>query len=122
MKVTTIEFSQGNLSLYAHKFESGNLTLQIKGYLQTFKLFKDFAHDLSPGEAWAVVCSSSPNSIKASEQVGTILIHFSNGREQADLDLIASKESNPEKKIAIARIRLVLSQLAKLSKQEFVSA
>ncbi|TGK25398.1 hypothetical protein [Leptospira stimsonii] len=122
MKVTTVEFSHGKLSLYAHKFESGNLTLQIKGYLQTFKLFKDFAHDLSPGEAWAVICSSSSNPNEATEKTGTILIHFSNGREHADVDLIVSSETNPEKKIAIARIRRVLSQLATLSKQEFVLA
>ncbi|RHX91452.1 hypothetical protein DLM76_17135 [Leptospira yasudae] len=122
MKVTSIEFSHGNISFYAHKFESEMLTLHVKGYLQTHKVFKNFAHDLSPGIAWAVVCSSCPDAERATEQAGTILIHFSNGRESANIDLVLSGETNPEKRIAINRVRQAIRNLVRINKPEYISA
>ncbi|MGJ4753465.1 hypothetical protein [Leptospira kmetyi] len=122
MKVTTIEFSQGNVSFYTHKFESEMLSLCIKGYLQTNKLFKVFAHDLSPGIAWAVVCSSCPDAERAVERTGAIIIHFSNGRETANVDLVLSGETNPEKRIAINQIEKGIRNLARINKPEYISA
>ncbi|OOV40190.1 hypothetical protein B1J93_17735 [Leptospira kirschneri serovar Pomona] len=122
MKVSTIEFSHGNLSHYTHKFESEMLTILIKSYLQTHKVFKDFAHDLSPGMAWAVICSACPDVERASQNAGTILIHFSNGKESANVDLTLAIETNPEKRIAINRIIAAIQNLIRINKPEYISA
>ncbi|MFA4795313.1 hypothetical protein [Leptospira kirschneri] len=125
MKVTSIEFSHGPVLVYAHSFESEAVTMHVKEFLSTFKPFQFIAHELSPGIGRVTICSTSSSIIPcdfSDSSFGTLFLHFSNGRESIDQDVIIALLTNPEKKIAIARIIKAIQNLISLNKPEYISA
>ncbi|EMN90506.1 hypothetical protein LEP1GSC108_2822 [Leptospira weilii str. UI 13098] len=54
--------------------------------------------------------------------IGTLFLHFSNGRYSIDQDVVISSLQSPEKKIAISRLVKAIGNLIRLNKPEFVSA
>ncbi|QCO41017.1 hypothetical protein E4413_08905 [Leptospira interrogans] len=125
MKVRSIEFSHGPVSVYAHSFESEIVTMHVKEFLNTFQEFRDVTHELSPGIGRVTICSTNSSVIPfefSDSSFGTLFLHFSNGRYSINQDVIISSLRNPEKKIAIARIIKAIRNLISLSKPEFVSA
>ncbi|EQA71853.1 hypothetical protein [Leptospira noguchii] len=124
MKIKTIEFSHGPVSIYAHSFESENITMHVKEFLSTFKLFQTLTHELSPGIGRVTICSTDQSVIpfEHSDKIGTLHLHFSNGRNSIDQDVVLSALQNPEKKIAVNRLINAIRNLIQLNKPEFVSA
>ncbi|MBE8400296.1 hypothetical protein [Leptospira borgpetersenii] len=124
MKITTIEFSHGPVSIYAHSFESENITMHVKEFLSTFKPFQFIAHELSPGIGRVTICSTDSIVIpfESLDKIGTLHLHFSNGKTAIDQDVILSTLRNPEKRIAANRIINEIRSLIQLNEPEFVSA
>lgn len=125
MKVSTIEFSHGAVSVYAHNFESEAVTMHVKEFLNTFREFRDVTHELSPGIGRVTICSTNSNVIPfefSGTSIGTLFLHFSNGRYSIDQDVVISSLQNPEKKIAATRIINAIANLIRLNKPEFISA
>ncbi|MDI7213235.1 hypothetical protein [Leptospira santarosai] len=123
MKIRTIEFNHGSVSIYAHSFESEAVTMHVKEFLSTFKLFQSVAHELSPGIGRVTICSTDQSVIpfEYSDKIGTLHLHFSNGRNSIDQDVVLSSLRNPEKKIAANRIINAIRNLIRLNQPEFVS-
>ncbi|EMJ96778.1 hypothetical protein LEP1GSC193_1690 [Leptospira alstonii serovar Pingchang str. 80-412] len=94
--------------------------MHVKEFLNTFQQFRNVTHELSPGIGRVTICST--NSEYFDSQIGTLFLHFSNGRDSIDQDVVISSLQNPEKKIAIARIINAIGNLIRLNKPEFVSA
>ncbi|OLY64305.1 hypothetical protein [Leptospira santarosai] len=124
MKIRTIEFNHGPVSIYAHSFESEDITIHVKEFLNTFQQFRSVTHELSPGIGRVTICSTDQSVIpfKYSNKIGTLHLHFSNGRNSIDQDVILSLVHNPEKVIAINRLISAIGNLIKLTEPEFVSA
>ncbi|XDD52358.1 hypothetical protein AB3N59_18655 [Leptospira sp. WS92.C1] len=124
MKVTSIEFSHGPVSVYAHSFESEAVTMHVKEFLSTFRHFKDVTHELSPGIGRVTICSTDPSVMpfEFPDKVGTLHLHFSNGHNAIDQDVVISSLQNPEKKIAIVRLLKTVGNLIRLNEPEFISA
>ncbi|MDI7209081.1 hypothetical protein [Leptospira santarosai] len=124
MKIKTIEFNHGPVSIYAHSFESEAVTMHVKGFLNTFKQFRNVTHELTPGLGRVTICSANPSVIpfEFSDSIGTLHLHFSTGRTAIDQDVILSALQNPEKKIAANRLINAIRNLIKLNQPEFVSA
>ncbi|WP_032923787.1 hypothetical protein [Leptospira santarosai] len=124
MRIRTIEFNHGPVSIYAHSFESEAVTMHIKGFLNTFQQFRNVTHELTPGIGRVTICSTDESVIpfKYSNKIGTLHLHFSNGRNSIDRDVILSLVHNPEKVIAINRLISAIGNLIKLTEPEFVSA
>ncbi|WP_026053616.1 hypothetical protein [Leptospira santarosai] len=124
MKIKTIEFNHGPVSIYAHSFESENITMHVKGFLNTFQQFRNATHELSPGIGRVVICSINPSVIpfEFPDTIGTLHLHFSNGRNSINQDVVISSLQNPEERIAIARIISAIRNLIQLNQPEFVSA
>ncbi|WP_032922268.1 hypothetical protein [Leptospira santarosai] len=124
MKIKTIEFNHGPVSIYAHSFESEDITIHVKKFLNTFQQFRSVTHELSPGIGRVTICSTDQSVIpfKYSNKIGTLHLHFSNGRNSIDQDVILSLVHNPEKVIAINRLISAIGNLIKLTEPEFVSA
>ncbi|ASV11694.1 hypothetical protein B2G51_08045 [Leptospira santarosai] len=124
MKIKTIEFNHGPVSIYAHSFESEAVTMHVKGFLNTFQQFRDLTHELSPGIGRVTIYSSSPSIWRSdiSNTIGTLFLNFSNGRTVIDQDVVLSALRNPVKKIAINRLLTALENLLALNQPEFVLA
>ncbi|UZN09255.1 hypothetical protein M5D10_18425 [Leptospira santarosai] len=124
MKIKTIEFNHGPVSIYAHSFESEDITIHVKEFLNTFQQFRSVTHELTPGIGRVTICSTDQSVIpfKYSNKIGTLHLHFSNGRNSIDQDVILSLVHNPEKVIAINRLISAIGNLIKLTEPEFVSA
>ncbi|EMO72032.1 hypothetical protein [Leptospira santarosai] len=124
MKIRTIEFNHGPVSIYAHSFESEDITIHVKEFLNTFQQFRSVTHELSPGIGRVTICSTDQSVIpfKYSNKIGTLHLHFSNGRNSIDQDVVLSLVHNPEKVIAINRLISAIGNLIKLTEPEFVSA
>ncbi|MDI7215738.1 hypothetical protein [Leptospira santarosai] len=124
MKIKTIEFNHGPVSIYAHSFESEAVTMHVKEFLNTFQEFRVLTHPLTPGIGRVTICSSSESIWRAdiSNTIGTLFLHFSTGRTAIDQDVVLSSLQNPEKKIAINRLLTALENLLELNQPEFVSA
>ncbi|WP_061247782.1 hypothetical protein [Leptospira noguchii] len=126
MKIKTIEFSHGPVSIYAHSFESENITMHVKEYLNTIERFRSFTHELTPGLGRVTICSTDSSVVPfefSTSTFGTLLINFTDGRFSIDQDVIISSLRSPDKKIAINRLIIAIQKLARLIKQpEFVSA
>ncbi|UZN05934.1 hypothetical protein M5D10_08655 [Leptospira santarosai] len=124
MKIKTIEFNHGLVSIYAHSFESEDITIHVKEFLNTFQQFRSVTHELSPGIGRVTICSTDQSVIpfKYSNKIGTLHLHFSNGRNSIDQDVILSLVHNPENVIAINRLISAIGNLIKLTEPEFVSA
>ncbi|AVV80965.1 hypothetical protein [Leptospira santarosai] len=124
MKIKTIEFNHGPVSIYAHSFESEDITIHVKEFLNTFQQFRSVTHKLTPGIGRVTICSTDQSVIpfKYSNKIGTLHLHFSNGRNSIDQDVILSLVHNPEKVIAINRLISAIGNLIKLTEPEFVSA
>ncbi|AJR16561.1 MULTISPECIES: hypothetical protein [Leptospira] len=124
MKVLSIEFSHGPVSIYAHSIESEIVTIHVKEFLSTFHHFRNITHELSPGIGRVTICStdSSVAPFEFSDKIGTLHLHFSNGHNSIDQDVIISSLQNPEKKIAIVRLLNTIRNVIRLSEPEFVSA
>ncbi|EMF80880.1 hypothetical protein LEP1GSC188_3108 [Leptospira weilii serovar Topaz str. LT2116] len=126
MKVQSIEFSHGPVSVYAHSFESEAVTMHVKEFLNTFREFRDVTHELTPGLGRVTICSTNSSVIPfesfKSLDFGTLFLHFSTGRISIDQDVIISSLQNPEKKIAIIRIIRAIRNLISLNKVEYISA
>ncbi|EJP12908.1 hypothetical protein LEP1GSC151_2770 [Leptospira interrogans serovar Grippotyphosa str. LT2186] len=124
MKITTIEFSHRNVSIYAHSFESEAVTTHVKSFLSTFQKFKIVAHELSPGLGRVTICSTNPNlnPLEFLESIGKFHLHFSTGKTSIEQDVIVSSLRNPEKRIAAIRLMNALQNIIYLSKPEFISA
>ncbi|OLY60604.1 hypothetical protein BV917_09100 [Leptospira santarosai serovar Guaricura] len=124
MRIKTIEFNHGPVSIYAHSFESEDITIHVKEFLNTFQQFRSVTHELSPGIGRVTICSTDQSVIpfKYSNKIGTLHLHFSNGRNSIDGDVVLSLVHNPEKVIAINRLISAIGNLIKLTEPEFVSA
>ncbi|MCD1166200.1 hypothetical protein KQY10_11430 [Leptospira interrogans] len=125
MKVRSIEFSHGPVSVYAHSFESEIVTMHVKEFLNTFQEFRDVTHELSPGIGRVTICSTNSSVIPfefSGTSIGTLFLHFSNGRYSIDQDVVISSLQNPEKKIAITRIIKAIQNLIQLNQPEYISA
>ncbi|WP_061216337.1 hypothetical protein, partial [Leptospira santarosai] len=85
---------------------------------------RSVTHELSPGIGRVTICSTDQSVIpfKYSNKIGTLHLHFSNGRNSIDQDVILSLVHNPEKVIAINRLISAIGNLIKLNEPEFVSA
>ncbi|MDI7189091.1 hypothetical protein [Leptospira santarosai] len=125
MKIRTIEFNHGPVSIYAHSFESEAVTMHVKGFLNTFQQFRSVTHELTPGIGRVTICSTDQSVIPYEmfdSSFGTLHLHFSNGRTVIDQDVVLSALRNPEKKIAANRLINAIRNLIQLNKPEFVSA
>ncbi|EMF80065.1 hypothetical protein LEP1GSC188_4844 [Leptospira weilii serovar Topaz str. LT2116] len=124
MKIVSIEFSHGPVSVYAHSFESERVTKYVKEYLHTFPQFQDVTHELTPGIGRVTICSSCPSVIpfEFSNTFGTLILHFSTGRDSINHDVILSSLQDPDEKMAIARIIKSIRNLISLNKVEYISA
>ncbi|UOG39709.1 hypothetical protein MAL08_19090 [Leptospira noguchii] len=125
MKIKTIEFNHGPVFIYAHSFESEAVTMHIKGFLNTFREFRNVTHELTPGLGRVTICSTNSSVIPyemSDSSFGTLHLHFSTGRTSIDQDVVLSALRNPEKKIAINRLINAIRNLIRLNQPEFVSA
>ncbi|WP_061219490.1 hypothetical protein, partial [Leptospira weilii] len=97
MKVVSIEFSHGPVAIYAHSFESEWVTKYVKEFLNTFRQVRDVIHELSPGIGRVTICSTNPSPFifTFSDTIGTLHVHFSNGRETIDEDVVISTLRGP---------------------------
>ncbi|EMO73876.1 hypothetical protein LEP1GSC127_2927 [Leptospira kirschneri str. 200801925] len=84
MKITTVEFSHRNISIYAHSFESEAVTTHVKGFLSTFREFKNVAHELTPGIGRVTICSTNPNINPDELSIGKFHLYFSTGKKQSN--------------------------------------
>ncbi|EMM71676.1 hypothetical protein [Leptospira weilii] len=124
MKVVSIEFSHGPVAIYAHSFESERVTMHVKEFLSTFRQFQDVTHELSPGIGRVTICSTNPSlfSFTLPERIGTLHLHFSNGRETIEQDVVISILHNQERKIAMEKLLTTLRLLIQTAKPEHISA
>ncbi|AVV52191.1 hypothetical protein [Leptospira santarosai] len=124
MKIKTIEFNHGPVSIYAHSFESEAVTMHVKGFLNTFQQFRNVTHELTPGIGRVTICSTDESVIpfQYSNKIGTLHLHFSNGRNSIDQDVVLSLVHNPESVIAINRLTSAIRDLIRLNEPEFVLA
>ncbi|MDL5247560.1 hypothetical protein QRD38_17655 [Leptospira weilii] len=126
MKVQSIEFSHGPVSIYAHSFESKAVTVHVKEFLNTYREFRDVTHELSAGIGRVTICSThstSSNVVPFSDShVGTMLLHFSNGRETIEQDVVISTLHNQERKNAMEKLLTELRLLIQTAKSEHISA
>ncbi|MDI7198024.1 hypothetical protein [Leptospira santarosai] len=125
MKIKTIEFNHGPVSIYAHSFESEAVTMHVKGFLNTFQQFRSVTHELTPGIGRVTICSTNSSVIPyemSDSSFGTLHLHFSTGRHTIDQDVVLSSLGNPEKKIAANRLINAIRNLIKLNQPEFIPA
>ncbi|MDO6395331.1 hypothetical protein Q4554_14715 [Leptospira santarosai] len=122
MKITTVEFSHRNISIYAHSFESEAVTTHVKGFLSTFREFKNVAHELTPGIGRVTICSTNPNINPDELSIGKFHLYFSTGKETIEQDITLYNTQNPEKRIEILRLLNAVRNIHSLCKPEFVSA
>ncbi|WP_061235779.1 hypothetical protein [Leptospira weilii] len=124
MKVVSIEFSHGPVSIYAHSFESERVTKYVKEFLNTFRQFEDVTHELSPGIGRVTICSTNPSpfSFTLPETIGTLHLHFSNGRDTIDEDVVISTLRSPEQTAAMQKLLTVIRLLIQTTEPEYISA
>lgn len=124
MKVSTIEFSHGRVSIYAHSFESERVTKYVKELLNTYRQFQDVTHELSPGIGRVTICSTNSNafSFTFSNTIGTLHVHFSNGRDTIDEDVVISTLRSPEQTAAMEKLLTTLRLLILTTESEYISA
>ncbi|WP_061223143.1 hypothetical protein [Leptospira weilii] len=128
MKIRSIEFSHGPVSIYAHSFESERVTKYVKEFLNTFRQVRDVIHELSPGIGRVTICSTHSTSSNvvpvpfSDSHVGTMLLHFSNGRETIYQDVVISTLHNQERKNAMEKLLTELRLLIQTTEPEYISA
>ncbi|WP_010579262.1 hypothetical protein [Leptospira alexanderi] len=124
MKILSIEFSHGPVSIYAHSFESERVTMCVKGFLNTFKQFSDLTHELSPGIGRVTICSTNPSAFLFTlpNTIGTLHLHFSNGRDTIDQDVIISTLQSSERTAAMEKLLTVVRLLIQTTESERISA
>lgn len=126
MKIVSIEFSHGPVLIYAHSFESENITMHVKGFLNTFRQFEDVTHELSPGIGRVTICSTHSTSSAAvsfsDSHAGTMLLHFSNGRDTIDEDVVISTLHNQERKNVMEKLLTEIRLLIQTTEPEYISA
>ncbi|MDI7181710.1 hypothetical protein [Leptospira santarosai] len=124
MRIRTIEFNHGLVSIYAHSFESEDITMHVKELLNTFQGFRWITHKLTPGIGRVTICSTDQSVIpfEYSDKIGTLHLHFSNGRIAIDHNVVLSALQNPEQKIAANKLINAIRNLIKLNEPEFVPA
>ncbi|WP_081099300.1 hypothetical protein [Leptospira weilii] len=124
MKVVSIEFSHGPVAIYAHSFESERVTKYVKEFLSTFRQFEDVTHELSPGIGRVTICSTNPSPFifTLPETIGTLHLHFSNGRDTIDEDVVISTLRSPEQTAAMQKLLTVIRLLIQTTEPEYISA
>ncbi|UPY77972.1 hypothetical protein FH581_003635 [Leptospira weilii] len=124
MKVVSIEFSHGPVAIYAHSFESERVTMHVKEFLNTFRQFRDVTHELSAGIGRVTICSTNPSpfSFTLPDTIGTLHLHFSNGRDTIDQDVMISTLRGPERTAAMEKLLTTLRLLIQTTKPEHISA